>query len=385
MFPRTRLFLCLASFLLCESLVSCGRERGTDTGSESTVATWEVETGDSTFYDAANVFQTPDQGFLICGVTYATGPSGIYVLKLDSLGNRTSLVTVGGQGSDWLSDADLRGDGNYVLAGVDRRASGGRIYTILVNGFGEVLLDTAIGPNGAGARALEATLDGGILFAALSQFAMLLLKTDYDLAIEWERRPESGMNAQANEVVNALDGGYMVVGEQGAFGQGNVDAFVLRIDHAGSTLWWQHIDISQFDGATDVVSISDGSFVVCGGSVGNAFLALLDPSGRIVQVRSYGGNHGAVFDNLVLLPDGDILASGSTQAAVPGAVKAWIMKFGPDLKVRWEATFGMNNVYSPVTAIPTTDGGFLVVGTSAVPYRGNLYIAKTDERGRIRK
>ena len=366
--------------LSCSLVTSCARERSTSSGDEPIFTTWQTEIGGVSADQATNSFQTDDGGYLITGVTYSTGTSGVFVLKLDSTGQAISHAIVGGQGSDWLSDACLLRDGNYILAGVDRsNTASDRIYAIVVDRLGEVLLDTAIGPSSSGARAVEATADGGILFAGLAQHTLLLLKIDYNMTVEWSQSPKSSVHAQPNGVANTSDSGFVVVGEEGAFGGGNVDAFVFRTNRDGRVSWWRHIDISSYDGATDVVATPDGSFIVCGGSVGNAFLVKLGSNGRIVWLKTYGENAGAIFDKLTLLPDGDILVSGATQGAASGGVRAWLLRFDPDFNLRWESILGAGDVYSPVTSVPTIDGGYLVVGTS----HGKVYVAKTEELGKV--
>jgi PKD repeat protein len=72
------------------------------------------------FYDYANsVCALDDGGFLICGAAkvYETGKNDIYLIKIDSLGNKLWEEQFGGSGNDWGSVICKTRDGGFVMVG----------------------------------------------------------------------------------------------------------------------------------------------------------------------------------------------------------------------------------------------------------------------------
>ena len=128
------------------------------------------------------------------------------------------------------------------------------------------------GAGGDEAFDIEQTPDGGYVIAGQTtsfgagETDMYLVRTDAGGSVMWERT-FGGARGDGASAVLVLDDGYMVVGFTVSFGRGGYDAYVVRTDLAGDTLWTRAIGTEARDAANTVVATADGGFLVGGSTV----------------------------------------------------------------------------------------------------------------------
>jgi hypothetical protein len=84
-----------------------------------------------------------------------------------------------------------------------------------------------------------------------------------------------------------MDGGYIVAGITNSFGAGNADAYLIKADTNGNTLWTKTFGGTDYDTAYAVRQTADGGYIVAGGTVsfgagtGDMYLIKTDASGNV--------------------------------------------------------------------------------------------------------
>jgi hypothetical protein len=238
------------------------------------------------------------------------------------------------------------------------------------------------------------------------------------------------------------DSGFCVAGYTASFGGGVQNAYLLRLDSNGDTLWAKYYGGVSYDGAHCVLETEDHGFLVTGfaesyGAAGkNLYLIRTDPDGDTIWTKVYGGNlqdvgyalcpaHGGGFmvvgyrdgpsgwvkGNFWLLkidtngdtlwtkvyggagedygisirsvPDGYIIAGVNTYASA-GGKDLWLVKTDMDGDTLWTQVYGgaLEDVGYGVNT--TADGGFIVTGYrdgSGSWTAGDLWLLKTDALG----
>lgn len=123
------------------------------------------------------------------------------------------------------------------------------------------------------------------------------------------------------------------------------------------------------DMAWDVVETPEGDFVVVGttgptpcqlGCNWDGWVIKIDSQGNIIWTRQFGGN-GADLLTSVILKGNNYVITGS-KYVFPRARQAWLLEITSDGNLVWEKTLGGDQDDSGTDIIPTSDGGFLMIG-----------------------
>lgn len=135
-----------------------------------------------------------------------------------------------------------------------------------------------------------------------------------------------------------------------------------------------------------------------GGS--DIWLIKTDLNGNIVWEKTYGGKNGEILQSARLIKNGNLLLYGSTnsndgdiKSGNNGTSDAWVFEIDPTGKIVWEKTFGGNDLDIFFTSQQTLDGGYIFGGLSFSNdfdvQSGNkgasdFWIVKTDSIGNIK-
>ncbi len=237
---------------------------------------WEKNFGGERCDYTWSVQQTKDGGFILVGGTesYGAGIYDVYLIKLDSSGNKILEKTYGGASSDCGYDVQQLDDGGYLIVGNTESfgAANTDIYLFKTDGDGKMIWQKTYGGKGSdyGWSLLKAG-DGGYLIAGEKEivsdrgggFAAYLIKVDPDGNKLWEKTygDKSGSSLYAASQVK--DNGCILTGKKEST-EGGYDIYVVKTDKNGDPVWEKTIEGTGCNSGYSVLQSKDGGYVVAG-------------------------------------------------------------------------------------------------------------------------
>ena len=203
---------------------------------------------------------------------------------------------------------------------------------------------------------------------------------------------------EANDIINTSDGGFMVIGSSKSNDElihnkinSESDIILIKFNRDKSIEWTKNYGGSRDDRGQSVVEVSGIGYALLGYSMSNDgdvsnnegfhdnWVILIDSKGNIVWEKSYGfSGHDHAY-NIINTKDGnlffngflDVTASrgmGSTEKVVKsvkhGVGEFWCHKIDLEGNILWRKYFGGSNNDRSYDSIETTDGDFIIVGSS---------------------
>jgi len=212
-------------------------------------------------------------------------------------------------------------------------------------------------------------------------------------ALQWYKMLGGGKDDWGYSVEHTKDGGYIISGSTSSFGAGNQDIWLVKTDTHGNKLWDKTFGGEKNEGGFSVQQTTDGGYIVCGatnsyGAGGaDAWLVKTDSSGNKLWDKTFGGAEGDVAYSVQQTTDGGYILCGSTKSQAGGNNEMWLIKTDADGNKLWDKTFSGNAWTAGASVQQTKDGGYVACGTTSIanPPRPNgdseVLILKTDASG----
>jgi hypothetical protein len=202
----------------------------------------------------------------------------------------------------------------------------------------------------------------------------------------WSRTYGGTAWETCEDVRQTEDGGYILVGETNSFGAGGYDAWMVKTDAVGDSLWSRTYGGSGVDGFVNVRQTSDGGYLIAGNTssfgAGNTdmWLVKTDANGDSLWTQTYGGNGDDVCRAMQVTSSGDIVLAGGTHSFGAGGDDFWLVNTdanGDSLRSRTFGGVGDERAFSVQQA---ADGGYALAGftTSFGAGGDDMWLVKTD-------
>jgi len=147
---------------------------------------------------------------------------------------------------------------------------------------------------------------------------------------------------------------------------------------------------SEDDSPGNIKHTNDGGFIIVGSTIppqeefNNIYLIKTDEYGKVEWSSVYGDNDGVDSGTDVeQTPDGGYIVLGTTENWGAGGTDLMLIKFNSAGDYQWRKTYGSSSNDASSAMVPTTDGGYVLVGNT-VPSSGigkNIYLVKVDGEG----
>lgn len=366
--------------------------------------TWSVTLGgDASSEGVLDVREAADGTLLVAGYTdsFGTGTGDAWRLRLDGDGHVLEESVHGEAVPGGTAGAALADDGSVVFVGrnVVELFLVHHAWAVSLDASGSVLwqrkFQTPIGRHSL--EHVEATTDGGWIAAGTTApsdagpHEAWVVKLDANGFIQWQSKYGGGSAELPREILQTSDGGYLLVGQTSSSGRGLEDAWVAKIDAAGTLEWQQTYGGRDGDEASDVVELPGGGYVVAGYT--NSFTAgghagwvfALDAAGVPTWSRVFGDTEWCEFRHVTLTADGDVVVTGRLGQLGFPSNDLWLAKLSSaDGAVLWQrAHEGVRGDWGGPT-VELADGGLFVGGQWAWGFAEEaLWLLRTDEEGRV--
>ena len=346
---------------------------------------------------AFSVLETEDRGFIIVGVTYSEGKGDIYLIKTDSSGDLQWYEVFGGKGDD-VGKSILNIEDGYIIAGWTRfyETRGYDILLLKTDLQGKVMWQRNFGGRGDEmALSLVEAADGGYVIAGWTNSTgngkkdVSLIKADDNGNIVWHKTLGSDKDEVAYSICRTEGGEYIVAGWTSSFSK-NKDVYVLKVDGNGKLIWQNTYGGEKDDGAYSVKEVG-GEYIVTGWTKSygagrdDVLLLKIDTEGNLLWRNTFGGRHNESGAYVNPLKEGGYIIAGWTDSEGKGGDDVYLVKTNSRGDMLWYKTFGWlgNDLASSVQQ--TADGGYIIAGTTESYSRGDreVYLIKTDRDGNL--
>jgi len=303
---------------------------------------WEKFFGSSDEEIAYSVRQTSDGGYIIAGETYSSDLDWgkVYIIKTDSNGNKVweKLYGMG----DWNSAYSVRqtSDGNYIVAGDTTYPDEWNTYLLKIDSNGNKIWEKAFDSSDTidSASSVQQTSDGGYIVAGDKEYLdessdAYLIKTDSNGNKVWEKTFSKNKNDYADSVDKTSDGGYILAGGTGTISIGTpdlVDVYLIKTDSNGNKQWDKIFGGAKSDTAHSVQQTSDSGYIIAGfttsfDTYGDAYLIKTDSSGNKQWEKNFGGAYTDGAYSVQQTTDGGYIVVGST-IILPSGQNMYLVK-----------------------------------------------------------
>lgn len=285
---------------------------------------------DDVIYDIA---ATPQGFFLLVGYTESIGKGGHdgWLLLMDEKGRKIDEKSIGGVGKDELRQIEILPDGSaMVLAGFKNDQKDGDAWLVKLSLKYEMIWEKQIGKDKYGIPSgLVLSNDGGAVFSGNTSKGdnVYLAKIDARGAEVWSQVYEEAKYDEALDLINTSDGNYALAGLTKSKGEGDADAWLLKIGKDGSLLWDKPLGKRGFDLAAAVLQYNNGAFGLFGYSNSyrtgardaKAIGIRATSDGTLKSFVYWGNGSNESWETATLLHDGSVVVAGkSPQGAFVG-------------------------------------------------------------------
>jgi hypothetical protein len=252
-------------------------------------------------------------------------------------------------------------------------------------------------------HSIQKTEDGGYIVAGSSNsysgnatangnhggIDYLVVKLDSIGNIEWEKFYGGSGNDIAYSIQTTTDGGYIVAGASSSLNgdiTGHIrgyDFWVIKLDVTGNIQWEKSLGGLDHEHAYSIQNTSDGGYILAGYSNSFAFpesanrnvpddyfVVKLDSIGNIQWQKTYGGSGGDSAFSVQVTTDGGYIVAGTSLSndgdvtGNHGSNDFWIVKLDASGNIEWEKSLGGSGGDIAWAIQITSDGGYIVAGRS---------------------
>jgi hypothetical protein len=367
---------------------------------------WEQTYGGSDDERGFSVQQTSDGGYITTGRTdsFGNGSSDVYLIKTDGSGVEQWSQTYGGAGDDVGASVQQTSDGGYIIAGWTYSFGNGSsdVYLIKTDGNGlEQWSQTYGGTDPDGGKSVQQTTDGGYIICGYTRsFGVFhdayLIKTDGNGIEQWSQTFDgSGSFDNFSSVQQTTDGGYIMCGDTDNYVDyySDDDVYLIKTDGNGIEQWIQTYGSYYYESGYSVDQTTDGGYIIVG-TLSSPYIGTL-PAGQIILIKTdsngaeqwyqyYGISHEYGWSVKQTTDGGYIMCGHTGSFFADNSEDVYLIKTDGNGVEQWNQTYGGTDTDMGFSVQQTTDGGYIIGGTSWSNETGyDVYLIKTDSEGTL--
>ncbi|OFX17221.1 MAG: hypothetical protein A2033_00945 [Bacteroidetes bacterium GWA2_31_9] len=318
---------------------------------------WSKCYGGSNIDKLYTIHLTNDSGYVIGGYSYSNngdvsvnyGYFDMFVLKIDSLGNKEWATSIGGYTDDILNDIIQTSDSGYIVLG-----------------------NKYVGPT-------------DIMIFDCHDYCLVKLNKYGNIA--WQKVFGGNKDDIPNAIIKVSNNEFIFLGftnsNDSVFGNhGDSDFHVVKINDDGNIIWQRCYGGSNQDRATAISKINDNSYIISGYSASNDFdvtenkglldiwIINIDSVGNIIWQKSFGGSDYDLINSTLLIQD-QLMIVGSTRST-DGDISfhygsstnsdCWLLKMDLAGNLIWQKVLGGSKNDAGMKIERTNDNKFVIVG-----------------------
>ncbi|HEX3047339.1 MAG TPA: hypothetical protein VHY08_21485 [Bacillota bacterium] len=379
---------------------------------------WQKVYGGTSYEYANSIQQTSDGGYIVAGFSASTdifgltnqGKTDCYIIKMDADGIRTGEKMYGGNGDDYANSIQQTSDGGYIVAGysdstnIPGLTNHGKkdCFIMKLDESGGIVWQKMYGGNNDdSASSIQPTSDGGYIMAGYSTSTdilgltnhgsadYLIIKLDGTGNIVWQKMYGGNGAEFGSSILQTGDGGYVVAGSSsstdiaGLTNHGISDYHMIKLDGDGNLAWQKLYGGNYDESPNSIQQTSDGGYILAGYSnstdisgltnhgLMDYYIVKTDEAGNSMWEKMYGGNATDNAYSIQPTSDGGYIVAGpSLSTDIPrltncGQLDVYVIQLDNAGNIAWQKMFGGSGSDVAYSIQPTSDGGYIVAGSSA--------------------
>ncbi|OGF59176.1 MAG: hypothetical protein A2Y62_11115 [Candidatus Fischerbacteria bacterium RBG_13_37_8] len=365
-------------------------------------STWAHAYGGVNNESAYSIKQTSEGGYIVAGYagSFGTGSIDLWVLKLDASGGIVWQKTYGGSDNDVVHSIEQTSDGGYIVAAYTQSFGAGSsdFWVLKLDASGEIIWQKTYGEGlQDNAYSIKQIIDGGYIVAGFTDYFgagnwdVLMLKLDANGGIVWQKTYGGSNQDFVDSIQQTTDTGYIIAGYTHSFEIGGGDIWVIKLDASGGIVWQRTYGLGGIDNAESIQQTTDGGYIVVGTTLSfgagaeDLWVLKLDPSGGIIWQKTYGGSSNDYAESIQQTTDGGYIVVGTTLSFGAGNYDFWVLKLDASGEIIWQNTYGGAGWDEANAVHQTSDEGYLVAGGTDSFGSGNsdLWVLKLDSFGNM--
>lgn len=210
----------------------------------------------------------------------------------------------------------------------------------------------------------EGYVSVGTIKTSTSTFDVYLIKTDSSGILQWSKTYGANDIDYGYSVQQTTDGGYIVAGNSADSGGIQSYIYLIKTDANGDTLWTKTIGGAGISRGYSVEQTVDGGYIITGSTesfgAGDAdmFLLKTDNSGNVLWLKTFGGAYFEEGFSVQQTSDGGYIIAGTTSIFPAGYVDIYLVKTDTSGNILWSKTFGGIGEDRSYSVQQTSDGGY---------------------------
>lgn len=200
---------------------------------------------------------------------------------------------------------------------------------------------------------------------------LLLITSLYSFAQSTFQKTFGGAyHEDGNCVHQTTDGGYIVVGSTPATDGIGRDAYLIKTYDNGNLAWSKTYSGGE---GNFVQQTSDGGYIIVGSAKSpdgpdlDVYLIKTYANGNLAWSRTYGGALHDYGNSIQQTTDGGFIIAGTTSGFGASVSDIYLIKTYSDGNLQWAKTYGGPLGDDGYAVQQTTDGGYIIVGSSHLP------------------
>ena len=348
--------------------------------------TWEKVYEELGISGARSVCQTKDNGFAITGLTWEQSSNGdLFIAKIDSWGKMLWYKIYQKAEAQTRSEAikeTAEGD-LIILVYDDHDPNYPHFWLVKTNEFGDTLWTKNFGDK-VEAHCLDICPDSGYILAGvqLQSRGSYLIKTDQNGNLIWQKTLDSGTLDGTVRSIKAVEDGFIFL---------TADWQLIKLNENGELVWQKDYKTTSWGYGMRIGLTNDKGYILCGtmpspeSTTPKSAIQVIktDEKGNSIWVKCYTDSL-EIYSPFIWQIDNGYLLVGERQASSNAPSEILIFQLNETGEIVWQKTFlGPYNNCTPSGAVPTADGGAIIVGFAQPGNGVRAYALKVDKNGNV--
>ena len=350
-------------------------------------------------YGVLCIQETFDGGYVFTGTNSVNGGE-VLVTKLDSIGTIEWVKTFDGPDAEGGTYIEQLPDSGYIVNALYDGGLYSKSWLLRLDANGDSLWTKVFSAGVGGTQVYFgnslATLNNSIygLTGSFQPVPITILSPYFigtlsnGILVANKVYNYSVYSSESRAINKTIDNGFIMAGGIQT-SSSTYDAYLLRINAYGDTLWTRTYDNSTQEAAMSVQQTTDSGFIIAGYtyypaiSKDNVYLIKTDSVGDTLWTKNYGGIISCSAYSIFQTTDGGYIATGRIVNGNPPTGYLFLLKADTNGDTLWTKQFG-----SPPGALgtfvrQTKDGGYIISGQTFGSTGSKAYIIKTDSTGNV--